>query len=258
MSFSIGSNLMYLKRDTPEVTAVPLTMACWFKPQVALSQNLLMSLADTGAFNQFYMYTTSGASSLIQAGVYSGGSSEAETTTSYGVLDEWHHAVAVFASSTSRSAYLDGGGKGTNTQSRTPTGLLVSSIGNAFYVSGQGGGMKGLIAEAAMWSAALTDGEVLSLSQGASPLLIRPQSLVMYVPGLSLGGGVSPNLVGAPYTVMGATSIAEHPRTYLPSGLYRAQVTAGSGGGGDSGGSGVAGGFGTQNYPFAWKKRTWR
>jgi hypothetical protein len=69
----------------------------------------------------------------------------------------------------------------------------------------------GKVAEAAIWSAALTDAEVASLGKGVSPRLIRPQSLVFYAPLIR-------NLVdvrgGRTLTNNNTATVATHPRVY--------------------------------------------
>ena len=54
--------------------------------------------------------------------------------------------------------------------------------------------MNGRLAEIAIWNAALTDDEVLSLSKGVSPLRVDPQNLVAYWP-LYGNGSPEPNYV---------------------------------------------------------------
>lgn len=71
----------------------------------------------------------------------------------------------------------------------------------------------GEMAEVALWNAALTAGEFASLGKGFSPLTIRPQLLVFYVP---IIGRYSPevNLIGPSGTLTGTTTTAHPPMIY--------------------------------------------
>ena len=73
-----------------------------------------------------------------------------------------------------------------------------------------------LLAEIGVWNGVfLTDAEILSLSRGAAPSSVRPQSLVSYVPllGRSAPEPDQRNAAGASIT---GTAQAEHPRAYYP------------------------------------------
>ena len=67
------------------------------------------------------------------------------------------------------------------------------------------------VAEAAIWTAALTASDILSLSQGASPALVRPASLAFYAPLIrdlqDLRGGLA-------ITNDNGATVADHPRIY--------------------------------------------
>lgn len=95
----------------------------------------------------------------------------------------------------------------------TPTGtdqISAPAPGNHALVDG-------VIAEVALWNVGLTAGEMLALSKGFSALLIRPQSLVFYMP---LGGRNSPEpelARGTTCTVNGTLNFADHPRIIYPA-----------------------------------------
>lgn len=199
-----------LEVSAAAVTAYPLTMACWFRSGSATADQCLMSIWDAGGspvarWNLIASGATAGDPIIAQA--QAGGSSRnANTTTGYST-NTWHHACGRFTSATSRDVYIDGGSKGSNTTSNTPTGLDTTGIGTR-----EGGlFMNGRIAEAGIWNVSLTEGEINALAKGVSPLRIRPSALVAYWP---LYGVASPenNHVGASFhlTVTGATQ-SFHP-----------------------------------------------
>ncbi len=138
------------------------------------------------------------------------GFQSANTTTGFSA-DTWHHACGVEAASDDRRVYIDGGSKGTNASNRGPTGVDETQIGQYARSTGDGD-LIGDVAEAAIWNVALTDAEVLILSKGYSPLFVRPESLVFYMP-----------LVRDIYDVIGAigftdvsTTITDHPAIIYP------------------------------------------
>ncbi|GAH16901.1 unnamed protein product, partial [marine sediment metagenome] len=164
---------------------VPITMAAWFKVDEAKNAGLVdiyqsgtsdyMTLEITHLRRATVMVKRDGE---IGHGVF--------TATTF-ELNTWNHACGVFASSTSRSIYLNGGAKQTNTNDITPDGLNSTRIGlgtTANYMSGHIGGV-------ALWDIALTDSQVAMLATGLAPLAVQPQNLVSYWP---LIGHTSPEI----------------------------------------------------------------
>lgn len=94
-----------------------------------------------------------------------------------------------------------------------------------------GGGLNyadATIAEVGIWSAALDASEAAMLAKGLCPLLVRPQSLLAYLPLYGRFSG-EPDLVGGlTGTVTGATA-GVHPRIYRPSQSMVAVPAAGGG-----------------------------
>jgi hypothetical protein len=121
----------------------------------------------------------------------------------------WHHGAAVFASSTSRTPYLNGVAGSTETTSKVPASVNRISVGRLGRLAPIGY-MDGNIAEAAIWNVALTQAEISALATGALPVNVRPSALVFYAPLLG-GDSPEPDLSGGgrPLTVTGATSISD-------------------------------------------------
>jgi len=217
-AFVAASSQQLFNASTP-VSGVPLSMACWYRTTTGAWKGLIdlansaggstgevgLGLTATG--------TTIGANRVvaeINGGV---GGTSAVSSSSYSQANAWEHAAAVFASNTSRAAYLNGGNKGTATLSATPAGLNEAFVGNDIFNDYH----DGAIADAAIWAAALDDFEVAALALGVSPLLIRPSALVAYWP---LVGMTSPeiDLIGRrELTITGATA-APQPRLIVPVG----------------------------------------
>jgi hypothetical protein len=121
----------------------------------------------------------------------------------------------VFASSTSRTAYINGGSSGTNTTSVVPSLLNRTNIGVQFLQNA--GGTSGIsfangrVAECGIWNAALTAAEVASLAKGMTCDKVRPQSLVFYAP---LVRDLIDQKGGLTITNNNGATVANHPRVY--------------------------------------------
>lgn len=210
ISFS-GSLQSYYSASTP-VTAVPLTIACWMnKPSATTGAFVAGIMRNAGAlWYGFYLYATNTgkvSASAANNNVFA----EAQSTTSYSA-NTWHHVCGVFASNTSRTIYLDGAGSATNTTSLTPTLIDIVTIAAARKSGNVDNYLNGSLAEVAIWNAALTEPEAKSLSAGMSPKLVRPQSLVLYVP---LIRSPQDQKAALAFTTQGSPTVATHPRVYL-------------------------------------------
>ena len=211
--FDNGSTQCLRNSSTP-VTGVPLTLAAWFNTDDLGVNQCLLSVADSGSGNNYFTILIEGlVDDYLDASQRSASTTGHCRTTAAPSADAWHHGCAVFAAIDDTRSYLDGGGKGTDNTSITPTGLDRVGIG-VHADSTPLGYMPGAIAEAAIWNAALTDDEVAILAKGYSPLLVRPQNLVAYWPLIrdtddDIVGGYSMTPVNSP-------TVAAHPRVFYP------------------------------------------
>lgn len=152
------------------------TLAIWFRP----------TTFDAGSHFSLGQSVGSDYAALVlepTGGAYfeTNGSGTATTASSANLTDTvWSHIAGVQASTTSRVHYKDGVAGATNTTSSNPSSLNRITAGaltlNGVIVStGQGD-----LAHAAIWSIALSAGEVASLAAGALPSSVQPGSLVFY------------------------------------------------------------------------------
>jgi hypothetical protein len=121
--------------------------------------------------------------------------------------NQWFNALGLFASTTSRTAYVNTTASSINTTNRSITTEVSIRIG----AQPAGNFFTGQLAEFAIWNAALTVGEINSLAQGFKPPRIRPQSLLYYVP---LVRDVHELRSGIPFTAVNAPVVFDHPRVY--------------------------------------------
>lgn len=192
-----------------EVTAAPITMCAWFKTTNTTSEGNIAFYFDNGVGANFYLLTTRGdvAGDPVDWIVTSGGASVSARTSSGLSSGTWHHTCGVEIASNSRAVYIDGGSKGTGTDSKTATV-------DAFRIHGGSAGMVGQVAEVSIWNVALTDAEVASLAKGFAPPCVRRASLVSYYPLVRHDGATLLDTFGAAAnaTVTGTVTTADHPR----------------------------------------------
>jgi hypothetical protein len=211
----------YLLASGALVTAVPLSIAAWFNSDDLTIDQIIFAINVAGSNDNAFALQLSGsvAGDPVSALARTTASSAASTSSAYST-GVWQHAAAVFASATSRSAYLNGGSKGTNAVSRVPAGL------NQMCMGARRGAttllpFSGMLAEVGVWNIALTDADVLALSTGISPLAVQPEYLVHYyraigqsAPEIDLVNGYGLSWYASP------TGGAAHPRVFgVPSGF---------------------------------------
>lgn len=225
------ASTQYLEHGAAVLTAVPFTFSCWFNSDSATDNQCLMFLGLNSSTNRYFAMHASGnaAGDPVRIFAQNGGTSSVVSTTTGYTVGTTHHACAVFESSTSRHVYIDGGSKASDTTDVTPTTPNVTTIGRR-SLSTPASYFSGMIAEVAIWNIALTDVEVALLAKKISPLMVRPDSLVMYVP---IMGKYSPeiDLVGGrDFTVTGATT-SQHPRIMYPYNRRNRKYVVAAGGG---------------------------
>lgn len=179
----VAASSQYLIRSTG-IPSAPCTMACWFR---ANDVDNLYTVLEANSTSDSKIYL-----SLSLGGIVAGdpvgfasraGAAERSTTTTTGyTANTWNHACGVEVSDSERHVYLNGGGKGSNTQTTGTISADRVDVGRRPGAGSPSNYMNGRIAEVAIWSAALTDNEILSLARGISPMQIRPGSLISYNP----------------------------------------------------------------------------
>jgi len=183
MARHFDGNIQFLRNVNGILTAVPITMACWFRSDDLTIHQSLMALWQDGIFQQGFELAAGGsfAGDPVVAMTADALNFEwAESTAGY-AANTWHHACGVWAAINDRRAYIDGGNRGNDGNNCTPVGIDETTIGvrpdaiYQYYMSGD-------IAEAVIWNVALTDGEVAALATGIEAWKIRPGNIVAYWP----------------------------------------------------------------------------
>lgn len=216
MARSFNGSSDYLEYGGAALTALPVTMACWGYKSTTTQFSTAVVLRTNGANNRIQLVWSNNGT-LRAISVNTSNTIATATNTTVYPTNTWLHSAAVFTSTTSRTVYRNGVAGTTNTTSNDPSASSFDRT-NIGSLSSASQPFDGNLAEVGIWNVALTGEEIASLSDGISPLNVRPASLIAYWP---LIGNFSPeiDLRGRfEMTVSGATK-ADHPRVYKPAGV---------------------------------------
>jgi hypothetical protein len=196
------------------VTAVPLTICAWVYPTSAITSVVAAISTHSGAGSRFQLNFNASAW-LFQAVAVDNAPANAFSEVSFsGALNTWYHVAAVYASSTSRTAYVNGMAGPVSSTSIVTSAPTRFNIGGRYSTGTLGGFFSGAQAEVSIHNAALTAEEIADLAQGFNPRLIRPQSrvywnrLIRHSQDLQRGASLT--------DIGGATSASDHPRIIYP------------------------------------------
>lgn len=211
MAYQFASaSTQYLSASAP-VTAAPFTIAAWAQRTTINVNQAVASLNQNSGTNRWVLYfdTSNKINFFVND---SGGFAQASSTTSANSTGVWYHTAAVEASASDHRVFLNGGGKGTSTTSRSPASINAVNIGNDRNSNTNTSLMNGLIADVAIWNVALSDAEVASLAKGFSAKTVQPGNLVFYAPLVRELIDYSGSLT---ITNNNTATVANHPRIYV-------------------------------------------
>lgn len=173
-------------RDTSDtwLTGTPFTISAWVNAPDTTGTKNICSIGNSSLSTQSFRMQLDAQENLrahVESGPGGPFPAESSNAVTPGV---WGHCLGRWTSPTLRECWIDGddGNKGSNTTSRTPTGLNQRAIGVAFFDGIHQGDFEGDIAWLTLWSAALNLTEIQALAAGASPMRIRPQSIIACYP----------------------------------------------------------------------------
>ena len=241
MALTFDGSTEYLSASVALVSARPITMCGWVRPETKQSNAILTLIesADAGGMSNTSGYMSVGpgrygrmdmfwAKQRTSAASYPlyGSSSGVATST-------WFHMVAQVLANNSHELFVDGSSVGSATAGGYTSDIASADtlyIGHVGVTSGHGiSGLQGNktvdggIAEVAIWDIQLTANQISALAAGFSPLLIRPDKLLGYWP---LGGPYAHatayiDVVGgntlAQTGSMDATNLEQHPPIIYPT-----------------------------------------
>lgn len=183
----------------------PLTLAIWFNLDFGNTPETLIGVfSTTGGTSYFQIETTAlgnkifaeknsvflGSNSVTSSGTYTPGT--------------WHHAAAVFYSSTHIAVFLDG--VKVDNAALPSFGffhpLVASYISGRWFAGSFERPVDGCLCRGAVWSSALSDAQITQLAAGALPTDIDPDHLFLSAP-ITTVPTLLANDVGPPLTSSG-------------------------------------------------------
>lgn len=216
MALSFNGSSQYVNCTTAAATSMPITIACWFRANtvpLASFQCLFQINNNAGSASSAYrLIIPSNTTALRAAQATTGTIVNADSSSGVLSSNVWAHGAGVFSSTTSRTVYVNGSAGSTNTTSLAAPTVTTMNLGAVVTnTSTAGTFLAGRLAEVGVWSAALTAGEIASLSRGVCCNHVRPQSLVFYAP---LIRDLVDAARGLTISNINAATVADHPRVY--------------------------------------------
>ena len=171
----------FLQRNSAVVNAPPFSVAAWMRSDDDTTGQTVLSIGDASTDTDYYRLFISGptAGDPVRWVTRAGGSNAAASTSTGFSANTWHHVAGVEAAANSRAVYIDGGSKGTDSTSKTPSNLDTTAIGKLARLSAAPY-FSGDIAWVSIWNAALSDAEIALLANGLHPHQMRPGNLVTF------------------------------------------------------------------------------
>lgn len=206
-----AANPDYIYRAAP-VTGAPFTISVHGNTIDVPTNRVIAGLFDTATDNNsFLLYQgVFGIQYFIQAG---GLDQTGAVDVGTGL---WFRACVIEVASNDHRLYGNGELK-TNGTNIIPDSIDRYALGIRADATPDLG-YNGLIAEAALWNVALTEAEALELNAGYCPLLIRPESLVSYLP--LIRDNDADLIDGVIWTASGSPTIAAHPPVFYPTSAF--------------------------------------
>lgn len=170
-----------------QVTSFPLTISFWINLRSTAAVYDCVYLGNDGASSYIVVYANTTNGSSVTAGRFTleailgaGGATLDVAATGAAKANEWAHVCAVIGATTDLRIYYNGGGKGTLSGSGGAVGATELDVLGFRSGSSTFGSVNGVIAELAIFDAALVDGEVAMLAAGGLPWQVRPANLRGY------------------------------------------------------------------------------
>lgn len=153
----------------------PLSMASWFNCDDATALQGLIGVSTTTTARRGHDLMLRGNQSGDPVGALSStsaGNVWADTSTGYST-GTWQFATGVWASASSRKAYIDGGSVGSDTATRDQSSIVKSGLA-CIPNNGAEEKFDGKLSWSGAWASDLTANEILAAARGVNLLRIRP------------------------------------------------------------------------------------
>lgn len=217
MSYSFNGSSSYLYRNScPWDGTFPVTISAWAKSASPAGNQAVVQLGGSGSGNYAEISTTSlnrWAGVAYTNAIFR---TQSASTPSTGT---WEHLMYVLVTGQLGYFYIDGVLDGTGVR---PTAIAAAttpdrvSIG-ARVVASTGAYYPGQVAEVGVWNAALDVNAAIALAAGVPPVLVVPQSLLLYAP---LMGNALAVMDGTFFSAGGLpVALDDHPAMVRPCGM---------------------------------------
>ena len=217
MALTFSGTGQYLTLPTAIAVAPPFTLSCWFNIAVVNSNNVLQGLCNNSTDNSSFVQTiAAGPPIKLRAQAQLTGSSSSSISATIAPVGVWTHGVAVFASSTSRTIYVNAATLGADTVSKVPVGINISTIAASFAGNATAVNLvNGTIAYPTIWGIALSGTDITALynaGAGRDPVTVQPASLLSLLY-MQSGTPYFDNKQLATWTVVGSPTVVADPFT---------------------------------------------
>ena len=140
----------------------------------------------------------------------------------------WYHVVGSISALNSRSVWVNGGNKGTNTTTLTSWSSTIDNIAvGAYRDASPGVYMNGRVFMPTVWQGwAAGDEDVLAMAAGVPPWKFAPDKLIFFTPLASADGTPRDWVSGTALTVSGTPTTAEGPHVMSDGGILVPASTA--------------------------------
>ena len=213
----VNASNQYFTIAAPNISVPPVTFSLWINTASVIAKSTALFIWRGTINTGMYLRYTSPNWELRY---YVADGNQWQTATGlYVSTGVWQHACMAISSSQAR-LYLNGASFTNNVSHSTANINAAGDLARDPLVDSAHTSFNGSVAEAAIWTASLTDAECLALSKRVSPLWLtnRLQNLVMYKDMIrDLNRGSGPTL-----TAVNAPTVVAHPPMLYPQSRLRA------------------------------------
>lgn len=190
----------------------PLTISAWFRAASAAESRTIVFIGDSSS--SAYINLQAASDGKVKIWVNNGSATGSAATLASWSTNTWHHVAAYYQGAAgSLWVSLDNQSPGTGTRSGAePTWSGPRTSIGAHDKTTSSEPMDGSIAHVGLWNAQLESGDLVALSRGVSPALVRPNKLRAYWPLMDRGSGASSRSWAMGGTVLsdsGAVAVTE-------------------------------------------------
>ena len=226
------STANFLQTASAPLTSYPCTFALWIWPNTSTSDGMPIAITSTNSNNDGFWVYQNPSDKIVCNTADDGVQSTASASSASVNIDAWNHIAGTYTTSPSHQGWLNG----VANPERTDTKTTFTAVPNNLTVGIKGrtppGGnpYDGNLAWPCVWDVKLTDAEIVTLSKGAHPYSVRPESIINFWGDIHGTGDEPPTIGSLTLTENGTVAAAESPLTTFGS-VGMVTVNTGAAGG---------------------------